>query len=85
MYERVYYPLTPLASDVEIGMVVDIDRTTGTPTVTLRSPLQVCVYVIIALCAFCVAPSTLDSLVKWIISRLKLPLNYGASQGALIH
>ena len=49
MYERVYYQLTTVAAgsssgDREkgrTGVVVDIDRTAGTPVVTLRSPLQV--------------------------------------------
>ena len=52
MYERVYYPLTTAAAfhataasdsdrEVKTGIVVDIDRTAGTPVVTLRSPLQV--------------------------------------------
>ena len=47
MYERVYYPLraeqTSATGDevTRTGVVVDIDRTAGTPVVTLRSPLQV--------------------------------------------
>ena len=73
MYERVYYPLASDDDNLRVGMVVDIDRTTGTPTVTLRSPLQV-----LCVCnnCFCVVPSTLDSPIKWIISRVaKLPLS----------
>ena len=49
MYERVYYPLTsdPARATGDkagkrAGIVVDIDRTAGTPLVTLRSPLLVC-------------------------------------------
>ena len=47
MYERVYYPLRAEQAsatgdeDVRTGIVVDIDRTAGTPVVTLQSPLQV--------------------------------------------
>lgn len=46
MYERVYYPLTTATAtdsdkEMKTGIVVDIDRTAGTPVVTLRSPLQV--------------------------------------------
>ena len=47
MYERVYYPLKAEQvsatgdEDVRTGIVVGIDRTAGTPIVTLRSPLQV--------------------------------------------
>ena len=47
MYETVYYPLkveqasAARDEDVKTGIVVDIDRTAGTPIVTLRSPLRV--------------------------------------------
>ena len=45
MYERVYYPLTSSTGGdgqmSKTGVVVDIDRTAGTPVVTLRPPLLV--------------------------------------------
>lgn len=71
MYERVYYPLKPLSTtavgtgvgDAErggTGVVVDIDRTAGTPIVTLQSPLRVrlahslCVNLLVPYVCMCV-------------------------------